>query len=233
MNDQNEKRVLFVVTNHDRLGDTGKKTGYFLREVSYPYKAVSEAGYAIDFVSPNGGAAPMDPTSDDMEDDVNKAFTDDQSIMDSLQNTMSPGEVDSGNYVAIFYAGGHGTMWDFPGSERLAQIAVDIYQHGGVLGAICHGPAGLVNMKLKDGTYLVAGKRVASFTDEEEHAIELENVVPFLLASKLQERGAIHTRAENFKPHVEIDGRLVTGQNPPSAKDMGEALVKVLSESNV
>lgn len=230
MKGQNEKRVLFVVTNHDRLGDTGKKTGYFLREVTYPYKAVSEAGYAIDFVSPNGGAAPMDPISDDMEDDVNKAFTDDQSIMDSLQKTMSPGEVDPGNFIAIFYAGGHGTMWDFPDSERLAQIAVDIYQHGGVIGAICHGPAGLVNMKLKDGTYLVAGKRVASFTDEEEHAVELENVVPFLLASKLQERGAIHTKADNFKPHVEIDGRLVTGQNPPSAKDMGEALVKILSE---
>ena len=231
MNTQSKNKVLFVITNHEELGDTGKKTGYFLREVSYPYKAITEAGYNIDFVSPKGGPTPMDPGSNDMDDEVNKAFTDDASIMNRLQNTMSPSEINPDNYDAIMYAGGHGTMWDFPNSEVLATIAVSIYERGGVLGAICHGPAGLVNMKLKDGTYLVAGKRVVSFTDEEERAIELENVVPFLLASKLEEHGAIHTKAENFKPHVEVDGRLVTAQNPPSAKLMGEVMVKVLSEN--
>ena len=231
MNTQSKNKVLFVITNHEELGDTGKKTGYFLREVSYPYKAITEAGYNIDFVSPKGGPTPMDPGSNDMDDEVNKAFTDDASIMNRLQNTMSPSEINPDNYDAIMYAGGHGTVWDFPDSEALAMIAVNIYEHGGVLGAICHGPAGLVNMKLKDGTYLVAGKRVASFTDEEERAIELENVVPFLLASKLEERGAIHTKTENFKPYVEVDGRLVTAQNPPSAKSMGEVMVKVLSEN--
>ena len=220
-----------MITNHEELGDTGKKTGYFLREVSYPYKAITETGYNIDFVSPKGGPTPMDPGSNDMDDEVNKAFTDDASIMNRLQNTMSPSEINPDNYDAIMYAGGHGTVWDFPDSKVLATIAVNIYEHGGVLGAICHGPAGLVNMKLKDGTYLVAGKRVASFTDEEERAIELENVVPFLLASKLEERGAIHTKTENFKPYVEVDGRLVTAQNPPSAKSMGEVMVKVLSEN--
>jgi len=231
MNTRSKNKVLFVITNHEELGDTGKKTGYFLREVSYPYKAINEAGYNIDFVSPKGGPTPMDPGSNDMDDEVNKAFTDDASIMNRLQNTMSPSEINPDNYDAIMYAGGHGTVWDFPDSEVLATIAVSIYEHGGVLGAICHGPAGLVNMKLKDGTYLVAGKRVASFTNEEERAIELENVVPFLLASKLEERGAIHTKTENFKPHVEVDGRLVTAQNPPSAKSMGEVMVKVLSEN--
>ena len=231
MNTRSKNKVLFVITNHEELGDTGKKTGYFLREVSYPYKAITEAGYNIDFVSPKGGPTPMDPGSNDMDDEVNKAFTDDASIMNRLQNTMSPSEINPDNYDAIMYAGGHGTVWDFPDSEALATIAVNIYEHGGVLGAICHGPAGLVNMKLKDGTYLVAGKRVASFTNEEERAIELENVVPFLLASKLEEHGAIHTKAENFKPHVEVDGRLVTAQNPPSAKSMGEVMVKVLSEN--
>ena len=231
MNTQSKNKVLFVITNHEELGDTGKKTGYFLREVSYPYKAITEAGYNIDFVSPKGGPTPIDPGSNDMDDEVNKAFTDDASIMNRLQNTMSPSEINPDNYDAIMYAGGHGTMWDFPDSEVLATIAVSIYKHGGVLGSICHGPAGLVNMKLKDGTYLVAGKHVASFTDEEERAIELENVVPFLLASKLEERGAIHAKAENFKPHVEVDGRLVTAQNPPSAKSMGEVMVKVLSEN--
>ena len=227
----NKNKVLFVVTNHEELGDTGKKTGYFLREVSYPYKAIAEAGYKIDFVSPKGGAAPMDPNSDDMEDEVNKVFKNDTSIMNRLQNTMSPEEIDSDSYNAIMYAGGHGTVWDFPDCEALSSTAVSIYESGGVLGAICHGPAGLVNMKLTDGSYLVAGKRFSSFTNEEEHSIKLENVVPFLLASKLEERGGIHTKAENFKPHVEVDGRLVTAQNPPSAKLMGETMVKILSEN--
>jgi putative intracellular protease/amidase len=230
MDTPGNKRILFVVTNHDQLGNTGKKTGYFLREVSYPYMALRDAGYVIDFASPRGGVAPMDPISNDMKDEVNKAFTEDSAIMESLLNTMSPEDVSAADYAAIFYAGGHGTMWDFPDSESLALIAAQIYANGGVLGAICHGPSALVNLKLDDGTYLVAGKRLAAFTDEEEHAVELENVVPFLLASKLQERGAIHTKAKNFKPHVEIDGRLVTGQNPPSAKDMGAAMVKALSE---
>ena len=231
MNVQCKKKVLFVVTNHEELGNTGKKTGYFLREVSYPYKAITEAGYSVDFVSPKGGLAPMDPDSNDMEDEVNKAFTDDADIMERLQNTMSPSEVNPDDYDAIMYAGGHGTVWDFPDSEGLAKIATNIYGRGGVLGAICHGPAALVNLKLSDGTYLISGKRFSAFTDEEEHAIKLEDVVPFLLASKLEERGGIHTKAENFKPHVEIDGRLVTAQNPPSAKSMGETMVKVLSEA--
>ncbi len=124
-------------------------------------------------------------------------------------------------------------MWDLPDNKALAAIAVSIYEAGGAIGAVCHGPAGLVNMKLANGRYLVDGKRVACFTDEEEHAVKLEKVVPFLLASRLQERGAIHTKAENFKPQVEVDGRLVTGQNPPSAKGVGEALVKVLEELTV
>ncbi|MAJ90947.1 MAG: type 1 glutamine amidotransferase domain-containing protein [Legionellales bacterium] len=227
---QRTNKILIVVTNHEDLGDTGKKTGYFLREVSYPYKAIIEAGYSVDFVSPKGGPAPMDPNSNDMDDEVNKAFADDVNIMDRLQNTLSPDEINPDDYDGIMYAGGHGAVWDFPDSEGLSKIAVSIYERGGVLGAICHGPEGLVNMKLSDGTYLISGKRFSAFTDEEERAIKLEDVVPFLLASKLEERGGIHTKAENFKPHSEIDGRLVTAQNPPSAKSMGEAMVKVLSE---
>lgn len=222
------RRVLFVVTNHGQLGDTGKETGYFLREVSYPHRALTKAGYPVDFVSPKGGAAPMDPISKDLDDELNKAFVENEALMTALQNTLSPETIDPSNYVAIFYAGGHGTMWDFPDCYALAQIAVAIYEKGGAIGAVCHGPAGLVNMKLSDGRYLVAGKRVASFTDEEEKAVGLENVVPFLLASELKRRGAIQTKADNFKAHVEVDGRLVTGQNPPSAKGVGEALVQVL-----
>lgn len=230
MTESENQRVLFVVTNHGQLGDTGKETGYFLREVAYPHKALTEAGYQVDFVSPKGGATPMDPISKDLDDEVNKAFVENEALMTTLQDTLTPETIDPSNYVAIFYAGGHGTMWDLPDCEALARIAVAIYEEGGAIGAVCHGPAGLVNMKLSDGSYLVAGKRVASFTDEEEQAVGLENVMPFLLASELKKRGAIHTKAGNFKPHVEVDGRLVTGQNPPSAKGAGEALVQVLKD---
>ena len=177
MSDKN--KVLFVVTNHEELDNTAKKTGYFLREVRYPHKAITEAGYSIDFVSPKGGSAPMDPNSNDMEDEVNKAFTDDKSIMYRLQNTMSPDDINPDDYTAIMYAGGHGTVWDFPDCEALSTIAVSIYEGGGVLGAICHGPAGLVNMKLTDGTFLVAGKRVSAFTDDEERHVK--NVEQFIL----------------------------------------------------
>jgi len=230
MTESESQRVLFVVTSHGQLGDTGKETGYFLREVAYPHKALKEEGYQVDFVSPKGGATPMDPISKDLDDEVNKAFVENEALMTTLQDTLTPETIDPSNYVAIFYAGGHGTMWDLPDCEALARIAVAIYEEGGAIGAVCHGPAGLVNMKLSDGSYLVAGKRVASFTDEEEQAVGLENVMPFLLASELKKRGAIHTKAGNFKPHVEVDGRLVTGQNPPSAKGAGEALVQVLKD---
>lgn len=230
MTASDNRRVLFVVTNHGQLGDTGKETGYFLREVAYPHKALTEAGYQVDFASPKGGAAPMDPNSKDLDDEVNKAFVENEALMAALEDTLAPETIDPSNYVAIFYAGGHGTMYDLPDCEALAQIAVAVYEQGGAIGAVCHGPAGLVNMKLSDGSYLVDGKRVASFTDEEEQAVGLEDVMPFLLASELKKRGAIHTKTDKFKPHVEVDGRLVTGQNPPSAKGVGEALVKVLRE---
>ena len=221
-------RVLIVVTNHGQLGSTGKETGYYLREVSYPHHVLTEAGYEVDFVSPKGGAAPMDPGSKDLDDEVNKAFVENEDLMAALQNTLAPDAINPDEYVAIFYAGGHGTMWDLPDCDALAQLAVAIYEGGGAIGAVCHGPAGLLNMKLSNGRHLVDGKRIAAFTDEEETAVGLENVGPFLLASEFEKRGAVHTKAENFKPHVEVDGRLVTGQNPPSAKGTAEALVQVL-----
>ncbi len=222
------RRAIIVVTNHGQLGSTGKDTGYFLKEVAHPHKALTEAGYEVDFVSPKGGAAPMDPSSRDLNDEVNKAFVEDETLMAALQNTHAPEAIDSSDYDAIFYAGGHGTMWDLPDADALAQLAVAIYETGGAIGAVCHGPAGLLNIKLSNGKHLVDGKRIASFTDDEEKAVGLDDVMPFLLESELKARGAIHSKADNFKPHVVVDGRLVTGQNPPSAKGASEALVEVL-----
>jgi putative intracellular protease/amidase len=219
-------KALFVLTSHDTLGDTGKETGFYLAEVTHPYVAFEQAGIEVDFVSPKGGKAPM--TGLDLTDPLNKAFLDEPQKVVKVENTLTPAEIDPKNYAAIFYAGGHGTMWDFPHQEEIDRIAAAIYEQGGVVGAVCHGPAGLVNIKLSDGSYLVAGKTVAAFTNDEEVAVELSDVIPFFLAEKLVERGAIHTKAAIFQPHVEVSDRLVTGQNPASAKGVGEQMVSLL-----
>lgn len=164
-----------------------------------------------------------------MSDPINKAFMENPANVKAIENTLRPEEVKPETYAAIFYAGGHGTMWDFADNVELARIGGTIYDRGGVVGAVCHGPAGLVNLKLADGSYLVAGREVAAFTNEEERAVELENVVPFLLQDKLTERGAKHQAAPKFEAKVVVDGRLVTGQNPASATGVGEAMAKLLA----
>jgi putative intracellular protease/amidase len=222
------QKVLFVLTSHDRLGNTGKETGFYLSEVTHPYHVFEQAGIEVVFVSPKGGKAPM--VGIDLQDPLNKAFMDDPAKLAKVEQTLSPAEINSTDYDAIFYAGGHGTMWDFPNDEQLAPIAAAIYEQGGIVGAVCHGPAGLVNIKLSDGNYLVAGKSVSSFTNEEEVAVKLSDVVPFLLESRLIERGANHTKAPNFQAHVEVSDRLVTGQNPASATGVGEKMIQLLKQ---
>jgi putative intracellular protease/amidase len=219
-------KVLMVLTSHADLGNTGRKTGCYLPEVAHPWKVFTEAGYQVDFVSPKGGEVPMDGV--DLSDPVQQAFLDDPDVAAALRNTSTPEQVDPSDYDVIFYAGGHGTMWDFPDNTQLAKAAADVYEGGGVVAALCHGPAGLVNVRLSDGSYLVAGKEVAAFTNEEETAVGLTDVVPFLLQTRLTERGARHTGAENFAAYVVADGRLVTGQNPASATGVAERVVETL-----
>jgi putative intracellular protease/amidase len=177
-------------------------------------------------VSPKGGAAPLDGV--DRKDADNAQFLDDPTAMERVQNTLRPDQVDPARYAAIYYAGGHGTMWDLADDAGLARIAATIYEAGGIVSAVCHGPSGLVNIKLSSGEYLVAGKELAAFTDEEERAVELTDVVPYLLASTLVQRGARHIPAPNFKANVVTSERLITGQNPASARGVGEALVAAL-----
>jgi putative intracellular protease/amidase len=220
------QRVLFVLTSHDTLGTTGKETGFYLSEVAHPYAVFEKANIEVEFVSPKGGKAPM--IGIDLQDSLNKAFLDDSEKVAKVANTLAPDQIDPARYDAIFYAGGHGTMWDFPNNEPLDRIAAAIYEKGGVVGAVCHGPVGLVNIKLSDGAYLVDGKTVSSFTNDEEAAVGLSDVVPFLLESTLVERGAAHTKAPNFQTHVVVSDRLVTGQNPASATGVGECMTKLL-----
>lgn len=223
------QRVLFVLTSHDTLGDSGKETGYYLPEVTHPYEAFEQAGIEVEFVSPKGGKAPM--IGVDLQDFSNKAFLDDPAKVAKVENTLTPAAIDPSRYDAIFYAGGHGTMWDFPENQELGAIAAQIYEAGGVVGAVCHGPAGLVPVRLSTGEPLVAGKTVAGFTNSEEVAVGLSDVVPFLLADKLRELGATHTQAINFQAHVEVSDRLITGQNPASARGVGEQMVALMQRS--
>lgn len=220
------KKVLFALTSHDRLGDTGRSTGFYVPEVAHPAEVFRAAGYEIAYVSVRGGAAPQDGVNRD--DAVVSAFLDDQANAEALAATPTPAELSAEDFDVVYFAGGHGTMWDFPDSVELAELAAGVYERGGVVAAVCHGPAGLVNLKLSDGSYLVDGKQVSSFTDEEEDAVGLTGVVPFLLQSKLEERGAKFTKAPNFAEHAVADSRLVTGQNPASAAKVAELAVAEL-----
>lgn len=224
------KKILFVVTSHNEKGNTGEKTGYYLGEVSHPWEVLHSAGYEIDFVSPQGGKAPVDAF--DMTDSINKKFWDNDIYRNKIENTKTPSEINPDDYVAIHYAGGHGAMWDFADNKELAEIAAKIYENKGVVSAVCHGPAGIVNIKLSDGSYLVEGKKVNGFTNEEESKVKLTDVVPFLLEDKLTERGAIFEKSAPFTQHVVTDQRLVTGQNPQSAESVGKATLNELKRLN-
>lgn len=220
------KNILIVLTSHDTLGNTGKETGYYLPEVSHPVAVFDQAGFTTHYVSPKGGKAPM--IGADRTDALNAAFLDHPEKMRQVEQTLRPDQINPADYDAIFYAGGHGTMWDFSENADLANIAAQIYEQGGVVGAVCHGPAGLINIRLSDQTYLVADKTLASFTNEEEVAVELHDVVPFSLEDKLVERGATIDKAPNFEAKTVVSDRLVTGQNPASAAGVAEAMVALL-----
>lgn len=220
------QKVLFVLTSHDRKGNTGQPTGFYVPEAAHPWNVLQQRDVEVDFVSPKGGRPPMDGLAG--ADAVCRRFLDSEDIKRKLDATPTPEGISSGEYAGILFVGGHGTMWDFPGNSALARIAAEIYEAGGIVGAVCHGPAGLVNLKLSNGDYLVEGRRVAAFTDDEEKAVGLDGVVPFLLASTLRERGAILVPAPNWQENVVVDGRLVTGQNPASANGVGCEIARLL-----
>lgn len=221
------KRVLIAVTSHSSLGDTGKPTGAYVAEIAHPYEVLRGAGFAVDFASPKGGEVPLDGV--DRKDPSNAAFLDDREAMAKLHASQRSSEVDPSKYDAIFYAGGHGTMWDFPGDVAFAEVGAAIYQRGGAIAAVCHGPSALVNITLADGAPLVKGKTVAAFTNEEESAVGLTHVVPFLLSDELAKKGATLQHGALWQSNVAVSERLVTGQNPASARGVAEQLLRVLT----
>jgi putative intracellular protease/amidase len=220
------KKVLFVLTSHDHKGD--KPSGFFLSEVTHPYRVLADAGYEIDFVSPKGGKAPLDPDSLNLDDGTNAKFWNDPALRGAVENTKRPSDVKADDYAGIFFAGGHGAMWDLPDDAALAEHTASIYADGGVVAAVCHGSAALVNVKRPSGEYLVKNMWIAAFTNDEEREVGLEHVVPFLLGDRLVQRGARLDPAPNWAIKVCVSGRLVTGQNPASATRVGDAMLTML-----
>jgi len=221
------KRVLIALTSHDKKGTTsGEPTGAYLPEIAHPHAVFSAAGYDVDLVSTLGGAVPLDGV--DRADAVSSAFLDDPQVARQLRESPASTNVDPKRYAAIFFAGGHGAMWDFPDARAFSDAARAIYEAGGVVGAVCHGPAGLVNVRLSNGRYLLDGKTVSAFTNDEERAVKLDAIVPFLLESRLVERGAHFEGAANWQEKVVVSERLVTGQNPASASGVAKAMVTLL-----
>ncbi|QTN33245.1 type 1 glutamine amidotransferase domain-containing protein [Akkermansiaceae bacterium] len=230
-----EAPILLVLTNHAKLGDSGKLTGFFLSEAAHPYEVFTENGNPVTLASPKGGFAPLDPKSFDLKDEANasfwKKFGNGDEKKPGVEKTIALSEVDTKAYGAIFFAGGHGAMWDFPDSESLKKVTVSIYEDNGSVGAVCHGPAALVNVKLSDGKLLIAGKKTAVFTNSEESAVKLSETVPFLLQDSFEKAGATVETAEDFSENAVRDGRLVTGQNPASAKKAAELLLEALEKA--
>ena len=223
------KKILCVVTSNNVKGATGIPTGFWLSELTHPLEKICAAGFDYDLASIKGGKPPIDGDSLDFSDPINKKFWDDADFQAKLTNTLCLDDVNSADFDAIFFAGGHGVMWDFPESAAINNVTRDIYERGGIISAVCHGPAALVNVKLSDGKFLVDGKNLTAFTNGEEEFVQATDIVPFLLETKLKEHGAIHHAAANWSNHVVTDGRLVTGQNPASAAGVGETIVKLLS----
>lgn len=212
------KKILMVVTNHAVI-DEEHRTGIWLEEFAVPYQVFKENGFEVTVASPKGGAAPVDPRS------LNDEWKDEKALLD---DTVKLADVQTDAYDALFFPGGHGTMFDFP-NDRSVQDAIRRFDdQQKVIAAVCHGPAALVGATRSDGTPLVAGKTVTSFTDEEERASKLDAYMPFLLESKLRELGAKFVAKEKWSDHVEVDGHLVTGQNPQSSRSIALKVVELL-----
>lgn len=213
-------KILIVVTNHAALGTRGKKTGLWLRELTDFYHEIRE-DFDIDIVSTSKHRVPLDPRSvmAVLTDKKTRAYYMNDEMMDRLKKPLMPEEVDADDYAAIYFAGGHGTMWDFPDNKGLQELTRKIYERGGIVSAVCHGQSALPNVRLADGRYLLAGHVVTGFSNREEKMMRLFKDIPFSLEEKLRERGALYKQAPvPLSQYVVLSGRLITGQNPASAK---------------
>ncbi len=223
-------KILFVLTSHDELGDTGKKTGFWIEEFAAPYYALLDKGAEITVATPKGGQAPIDPSSDseDAQTKDTKRYKDDEDAQSVINNTKKLADVNASDFDAVFYPGGHGPLWDLANDATSIKLIETFNEQAKPVAFVCHAPAALKGVKGTDGNPLVKGKKVTGFTNSEEAAVQLTEVVPFLVEDMLQENGGIYSKKEDWAAYAIQDGNLITGQNPSSSELVAEKLLAAL-----
>lgn len=221
------KKVLFVVTSHEDLGDTGHKTGFWIEEFAAPYYLLKDNGIEITIASPKGGQPPIDPKSNepDFQTPATVRFNEDKETQEILSKTVKLATVHQEDYDAVFYPGGHGPLWDLAEDKHSIALIEDFYNHQKPVAAVCHAPAIFKHTKTTDGTSLVNGKKVTGFTNGEEEGVQLTDVVPFLVEDMLKNNGGIYSKKGDWQPYAVEDGLLITGQNPASSELVAELLL--------
>ncbi|MFK3772343.1 type 1 glutamine amidotransferase domain-containing protein [Pseudomonas sp. NPDC089406] len=220
-------KILMVLTSHDQLGNTGLKTGFWLEEFAAPYYVFKDAGAEVVLASPAGGQPPLDPKSElaDFQTDMTRRFNADPAAQQALANTVKLDSVNAKDFDTVFYPGGHGPLWDLAESQTSISLIEAFERAGKPIGFVCHAPGALRHVKAADGSPLIKGRRVTGFTNGEEAAVELTDVVPFLIEDEFQRLGGLYEKGPDWAPFVVEDGKLITGQNPASSEAVAEALV--------
>ena len=223
-------KIVMILTSHSELGNTGKKTGFWIEEFAAPYYVFIDAGASITIASPKGGQPPIDPSSDTAENQTPAVirFKADKKLQKMLSETHLLTSISSDDYDAIFYPGGHGPLWDLTNDADSIKLIEHFWSSKKPIAAVCHAPSVLLNVKDTEGTYLVKGKNVTGFTNSEEAAVGLTEVVPFLLENELKNKGGIYSKKEDWAPYIVKDGMLITGQNPASSEAAAKELLSEL-----
>lgn len=227
-------KILMILTSHATLGATGKPTGFWLEEFAAPYYAFLDSGAEITLASPLGGQPPLDPKSDEPEaqTDATQRFRNDTQAQAVLASTQRLAEITAGSFDAVFFPGGHGPLWDLAENGYVMALIKDFYSSGKIVSAVCHAPAVFRHVKTAEGAYLVRDREVTGFSNAEEAAVGLTDVVPFLVEDMLRDHGARYTCGDDWQPHVVVDGNLITGQNPASSVGAADAVIRQLQEKS-
>lgn len=222
-------KVLMVLTSHSELGETGKKTGFWVEEFAAPYYVFADAGVDVTLASPKGKQPPIDPASTKEETEATKRFDSDRELQEKLANTVRLEDIDSEDYDAVFYPGGHGPLWDLANDLKSISLIEEFNEQKKPMAFVCHAPAVLANVE-DHKEPLVRGKNVTGFANSEEEAVGLTEVVPFQVEDKLNQLGANYSKGDDWSSYVMVDGRLITGQNPASSEKAARELLKMLRE---
>lgn len=225
-------KILMVITSHDKLGDTGLKTGFWLEEFAAPYYVFKDQNIDVTLASPKGGNPPLDPKSDapDFQTAATERFRKDEASQKQLANTHRLDSLTPSDFDAVFYPGGHGPLWDLAEDQNSIALLEAFYKQGKPLGLVCHSPGVLRHTKGENGEPLVKGKRVTGFSNTEEEAVQLTQVVPFLLEDMLKSNQALYNKGDDWVSYVEVDGNLITGQNPASSEAVAKEMIKLLKK---